>query len=305
MASKKISDLLQYTSPVNTDYLIVETAEGTRKITYENLMKLIDSRITAITPANNAAAHNGIFRGKDLTNIYTIDEICQRISNGTFEDLYIGDYFDITISTTYTENEIVRCVLAGFDMYLNIGSSTEVLGHHAVIVLKNCFSKGAAMNPTDTTVGGFFGSDMWKTILPTYQTALQSVLGNHILEYQTRVTSAIDENLNSNAGCGLKGASTKCAVIDTYISLLSEIQVYGSNVLNSSFYDIGYDCLQLPLFALDLTAKTSGKGNSNKSWYWLKNVASTSNFATIGCFGDAQSGNASLELGVRPLFLIG
>ena len=49
--------------------------------------------------SDSAAAHNSIYRGKNLTNVYTVDEICQRISAGTFKDLYVGDYFDISITT--------------------------------------------------------------------------------------------------------------------------------------------------------------------------------------------------------------
>jgi hypothetical protein len=47
----------------------------------------------------NALNHNGIYRGKDLTNIYTVDEMYARIHNGTFEDLYLGDYFTKSITT--------------------------------------------------------------------------------------------------------------------------------------------------------------------------------------------------------------
>lgn len=43
--------------------------------------------------------HNGIFRGKDLTDVYTVDEMYERIHNGTFEDLYLGDYFTKSITT--------------------------------------------------------------------------------------------------------------------------------------------------------------------------------------------------------------
>ena len=92
-----------------------------------------------------ASSHNGIFRGKDLTNIYSIDEICERISDGTFCDLYIGDYFDITINTSYTANEIVSCVLAGFDMYLN-ACDRKFEDHHAVIVPKNYVNQTNKMN---------------------------------------------------------------------------------------------------------------------------------------------------------------
>ena len=79
MANKKITELVQATSIVNTDLLLLETANGTRSIAYQDLKKPIDDAVTdAAKPhpfANNAAAHNGIFRGKDLTAIYTIDQI--------------------------------------------------------------------------------------------------------------------------------------------------------------------------------------------------------------------------------------
>lgn len=315
MANKKITELVKATSVANTDLLLLETTNGTRSISYEDMRKPIDKDIDkAAEPhpfANNAAAHNGIFRGKNLTNVYTVDQIVAKIANGTFEDLYIGDYFDITISTSYTTNEKVRCILAGFDMYWNNGD-TAFNRHHAVIVPKNCFNKTAAMNPTNTTVGGFIGSDMWKTILPAYQTALQAALGNHILLHRTLLTNTINADLNSNAGAGFKGASSNWEWIDTYLSLLSEIQVYGSNVFSSSFYDTGCDNLQLPLFALDPTAKvcgknttTDGNGDGGRQWYWLRNVASASGFAGVGYSGASSYNLASNSGGVRPLFCIG
>lgn len=60
--------------------------------------------------SNSAAAHNSIYRGKNLTNVYTVDEICQRISAGTFKDLYVGDYFDISITTDLGGTETVRWI---------------------------------------------------------------------------------------------------------------------------------------------------------------------------------------------------
>lgn len=313
MANKKITELVQATSIVNTDLLLLETANGTRSIAYQDLKKPIDDAVAdAAKPhpfANNAAAHNGIFRGKDLTSL-GIEEICSRISSGLFTDLYIGDYFDITISTSFTTSEVVRCVLAGFDTYWNNGD-TPFRSHHAVIVPKNCFTATAAMNPTNTTDGGFVGSNMWTTILPVYKDALQSALGNHILEHKTLLTNTIGADLNSNAGAGFKGASSNWAWTSTYLSLLSEIQVYGSNVFSSSFYDTGCDNLQLPLFALDPTAKVCKLGGtddasaSNRYWYWLRNVASASLFADVNSGGYSGYSVASGSNGVRPLFCIG
>lgn len=95
-----------------------------------------------------AVSHNLIYREKNLTNEYTIEEICEKISNGSFDDLFVGDYFDIEISTEFTEKEIVRCVFAGFDLFYGKGDA-PLRSHHAVIVPKNCFTKPFAVEPYD------------------------------------------------------------------------------------------------------------------------------------------------------------
>ena len=43
--------------------------------------------------------HNGIFRGKDLTNVYTIDQMYSMIHSGKFDDLFLGDYFTKSMTT--------------------------------------------------------------------------------------------------------------------------------------------------------------------------------------------------------------
>ncbi|MBQ1538556.1 MAG: hypothetical protein IIZ73_09605, partial [Ruminococcus sp.] len=47
----------------------------------------------------NPENHNGIYRGKDLTNVYTIEQIYERVHDGSFEDLYLGDYFTVHLTT--------------------------------------------------------------------------------------------------------------------------------------------------------------------------------------------------------------
>ena len=47
----------------------------------------------------NAVNHNGIFRGKDLTNVYTVEQMYAMIHDGTFSDLFLGDYFTKSITT--------------------------------------------------------------------------------------------------------------------------------------------------------------------------------------------------------------
>lgn len=292
---------------MDTDLFIVETNEGTRTVPYSMMKSSSDAE-----SINCAASHNAVFRGKDLTNVYTIDEICNRISNGTFEDLYIGDYFDITISTTYTSNEIVRCVLAGFDIYLNSGD-IALVNHHAVIVPKNCFQDIAPINSSyNTALYGSAGASLYQVVFPVYTSALQYVFGEHIIKYRLQLPDNVNKDLYS--GAGLKGSPDSNSWCDIYLSLLTENQVYGNS--NYSYYDIGIDNIQFPLFSFSPTARicgknntTSGDGDGSRQTYWLRNIASSDDssdkFASIHTSGNIFITTSKVKLGIRPYFLIG
>ena len=252
-----------------------------------------------------ASAHNSIYRGKNLTNVYTVDEICQRISAGTFKDLYVGDYFDISITTDLGGAETVRCILAGFDVFWNNGD-TAFTKHHAVIVPKDCFKTKSVMNDTNVTTGGYVGSKMYKTVLPVYAAALQTALNNHILSHRELLTTAVSTTGNSNAGAGITGYASNWEWKDCLVKLMSEIQVYGSTVLSSSFYDTGCDNIQFPLFRLAPNLKVAGLGhNGSRWWYWLSAVVSAAAFAHCTDGGSSRRGGAAGGGGVRPYFCIG
>lgn len=194
--------------------------------------------------ADNAAAHNSIYRGKNLTNVYTVDEICKRISDGTFKDLYIGDYFDKSITTSLGGTETVRLVLAGFDVMWNNGD-TALTKHHAVVVPKDCFKTKAKMNETSVTTGGYAGSDMHTKVLPVYAAALQNVLNNHIITHRELLTTAVSTTGNSNAGAGYTGYASAWEWQDCQLRLMSEIQIYGSTV----FRFLPYMTREMPIYS--------------------------------------------------------
>ena len=279
---------------------------GAKALDNENKCNSSKQSSGVIVDFGNAGYHNSIYRGKDLTNIYSIDEICSRIQSGTFEDMYIGDYFDITISTSYTTSEVVRCILAGFDIYLGCGD-TALTRHHAVIVPKNCFTATAYMNSSNITTGGYTGSSMYKTTLPVYKDALAKVFGSHLLMHRSLLTNATNSS-SSCAGVGLSGASSGWAWFDTYLRLMSEVDITGATVCSSSFHDVGEANIQLPLFRLNPSSKIAGLGgvsDGGRQWYWEAAVASSANFCHMYYYGNSDNGYASATGGVRPRWLIG
>lgn len=265
---------------------------------------------------NSAASHNAIFRGMDLTNKYTVDQICERISSGTFEDLYIGDYFDITFTNPSGSEEQMRCILAAFDYYYHPVGYSGTNQHHALIVPKNCVSGSYAINtkyekyPSEK---GFTKSTMFTTILPSFVTPLQTALNNHIIQHKNYFVSGLNAYGASAAGVGMTGYASSWSNIATYLSLLSEVQVYGTQVWSSSPYNVGYDTGQLPLFAFDKTAKLAGEGGgvqdkgagNSYNYWWLRDLVSADSFARVYATGRAFHDNALSGTGLRPFFLIG
>ena len=255
---------------------------------------------------HNAGCHNTMYRGIDLTNVYSIEEICNRISSGTFKDLYIGDYFDIIISTEYNQSEIVRCILAGFDSLYMTGDR-DGFNHHAVIVPKNSFSTTHRMNQTSTTSGAYYNSYIHQTVLPKYADALYQVFGSHMYVYRDILTTEIEPNVSPNGYGGWTGASGAWGWYDVKLRLLNECAVFGNSVFSSSAFDTGILNKQLPLFALNPRHAMAGIGGTGdgRAWYWLSSVASSDRFCYASAYGCPDCSSAMGEAGIRPMFLIG
>ncbi len=88
------------------------------------------------------ALHRNTYRGKDITRYYTDGSLYTRISNGSFEDIYVGDYI-IANDVTW--------IIADLDNYLYTGD-TQLTKHHATIIPAIPLMD-AKMNDTDTTEG--------------------------------------------------------------------------------------------------------------------------------------------------------
>lgn len=259
---------------------------------------------------DGAAAHNAHPRGINLLTIMDKDEMFGRIADGTFKDEYIGDYFDITISTEYTANEPVRCLFSVFDPYLNMGD-TPLTRHHVGIVPQNCFAKTHQMNSTNTTVNGYANAAI-NAALGKYANAIAVAIGqSHLITHRSLLTKGISETGASMGGAGFIGCSNSWEWKDIRVQLLSEAQVHGNRFWSSSGYDGGIDTQQLPLFRLNPAARICKLGGvddvnaSNRQWWWLRDVASTVAFSFVDKDGSADSHSASYSGGVRPFFLIG
>lgn len=261
--------------------------------------------VDKLIPPNTAAAHNAIYRGKNLTGVYSDAEICSMISKGTFDDLFIGDYVVKQITTELGGTESVTCYFADFDTFYNNGD-TALGRHHATMVPKDAFKTTAQMNATNTTEGGYFSSKMHQETLPIYAAALATAFSNHLLSHRSLLTTSMNPDLDAQGGAGWKGATNGWEWKDVQLRLMSEVQVYGATVFSSSGYDVGEANTQFNLFRHNPAAKIAGLGNNGgRYWYWLSAVTSAAGFASVSGRGASGSNSASNAGAVRPYFLIG
>lgn len=282
--TKKVTDLSAVTTIADANLIPVHDGTGLKKITFANLKaKTIEQTEDKIAPLlfNNAGAHNAIYRGKNLGASVTTAQY-NAIKAGTFDDLYIGDYWVIN-GVTWR--------IAAFDYYLRCGD-TDLTTHHAVIVPDNSLYDHV-MNDTNTTDGGYVGSKMYKEGLESAKITIKAAFSGHVLSHRIYLTNAVAN--------GKPSAGAWC---DSEVDLMCEEMVYGGGIFrptsDGSTVPANYrvEKSQLPLFAHrpDLI--------SNRVYYWLRDVVTAAHFALVATDGHAGSIDAGYSVGVRPAFCI-
>lgn len=280
--TKKFADLEAILSVTGTEQMLIHDGNGVKVITVENLHKGLQADIDSVRNvlADGAAAHNCIYRGKNLGASVTAEQYAA-ISSGKFTDLYIGDYWVIK-GVTYR--------IAAFDYYYNCGD-TNFTKHHVVIVPDTSLYK-AQMNTSNVTTGGYTGSAMYKSNLAQAKTTIKAAFGSaHVLTKRELLTNAVNGNTPSG-----------WAWFDSDVELMNEVQVYGSvawGAHDGNGYNVASGDGQFPLFMFDRTKL------HNREDYWLRDVASASYFSFVYSGGRASYDNASISFGVRPAFCIG
>jgi hypothetical protein len=127
---------------------------------------------------------NSIGGGKDLTNLYTLEELSAKVRSGDFSGLAIGDYITKSVKVGSNAAREEDFVIAGFDYWYGIGDS-EMATHHLVLVPKNGFYELAKMNDSNTTTGGYYLSQMHGIASVAYTACTGGALTNPVADYTT------------------------------------------------------------------------------------------------------------------------
>ena len=201
---------------------------------------------------------------------YSIDEICRRIADGSFEGLYVGDHFYINGK---------EYLFAGFDC-LPDGYKTadgKFRDHFAVIIPGECMdvarmyaSRMDNKNRNMPGDAGYKNSHIYKNVLPKLANRIQKDFNNHILH------KADQQELE----------------------LLSRNMIDGRENVNG----------QLPIFKMWPHTKsvTSRLFGSRGIWYWLRDQVEGGRFAACEPSGIVSDlAETADSVGVRPYFCIG
>lgn len=233
-----------------------------------------------ISILDNAGTHNMIYRGKNLGSSLTTEQAAA-IKAGTFEDIYLGDYWQIGG---------VDYLAAGFDYWYQCGD-TACTTHHVVIIPRNHLYT-YHMNASNTTEGGYVGSDMYKNGLTQAKATFNSAFGSaHILNHREHLTNAVSNGRPSGG-----------TWYDSTVELPNENMMYGSHIFAPASdgtnipnnYTISKS--QLPLFRL-----APWYSFTRSTWCWLRDVVSAAYFAGASNYGYCTYNAASTEAGVRPV----
>lgn len=285
----KFTDYTQKTKPADADLLLIHDNAGAanKKTPFSGVWAWIKNKIESedLSPMlyKNSGAHNGIYRGKSLGSTVT-EAQWSAISAGTFDGLYIGDYWIIG-------GVVWR--IAAFDYYYNCGDK-NFTKHHVVIVPDTSLYNHV-MNDGNVTTGAYVGSKMYTEGLERAKATINNAFGSsHVLSHRIYLSNATS---NGRASAG--------AWTDSTVDLMCEHMVYGSGIFSpvsdGSTVPDNYrvEKGQLPLFLLE------PKIICNRTTWWLRDVISSATFASVGSSGRANYNSASNAYGVRPAFCIG
>lgn len=250
-------------------------------------VQVIIDAASLLYESSGAGFHNSIYRGKYLGDHVT-DEQYAAIAAGTFDGLFIGDYWII-------DNVYYR--IAAFDYWYGMGD-TACNTHHVVIVPDTNIATGIPMNSTKVTTGAYVGSDFYtgnndNTGKSQCTTKINSAFGlAHILSHREYLKNAV-----------ANGYESPGAWYDSTIELMTEQMVYGcmvfGNVINGTDIPASYtiDNAQLPLFALEHSRIC------NSAYWWLRDIVSSTHFAGVSGLGLCSYHGASDSfIGIRPAF---
>ena len=273
------------------DFFIIDGPSGAGKVRVKELAQALADKF----PKNAASVgvgygKSGSYRGASLgsgTSFAAASSAAQRaaISAGTFEGLFIGDYWTIN-------NRVYR--IADFNYWKRSGDSDFNTNH--IIIVPDVNFGNSSMSDSNTTAGAYVGSQMYTSsdsMLNAARNTISNDFGSYLASHKEYLPNAVDSN----------GAQSAGAWYSSTVELMNEPMVFGCFIRAKPTSSVGHlytiDKAQLALFRLNPVMVHP------RYSYWLRDVVSSSEFAAVAGSGVANGYSASgAWAGVRPAFAV-
>lgn len=287
----------------SNDVLILDRVGiGTRSVLAEKLAPTFESML--LSPLNRKLFYRGKNLGTTITNAQKT-----AIQNGTFEDMFLGDYWTINSR---------KWIIADFDYWYNrtpIASST-ITYHHLVLIPDNpllsaqfysgsqspytsfaCFGTSTLLTSSLSTAQAYAVQDFGTMLKDTgkrqyFKTGKEVLVSDkyHLCEY---TDSPYNYNIN-----------TKVLIMNCIMALgypLPGVYMYPDTNYNHYVYTIGIDDSQLSLFKVKKDSLKTGNGTS----YWLRDMESFAPYCIDEYGRISEAMHYSASAGVRPVVCLG
>ena len=194
-------------------------------------------------------------------------------------------------------------VIAGLNPMKGTSTPYRLTENHVgLIVIPHTTQKwnesGNTYTGGDGRGAGYANSDLHYYLTNTLLPLVQSDLGSaNLLAHSKLLSNAVNQTGTNKMGSAT-GCSSSWGWVSSYISALSEVQVYGATVWSSSGFDTGEACRQLDVFRVYNHTEIFGG-----EYPWFRDVVSASCAAFARSRGYADYNTASDAYYVAALVL--
>lgn len=210
------------------DQVLVQRTIDNGDSSDQKVMKYAISEDTFTQIANVTPYHLGyrrnIYRGKNLGSSVTPEQ-WETIRTGAFDNLFIGDYWDI---------DGVKWNIVDFNYFLNVWSETNktwLRTPHVVIMPNGRIGGNAKMNDTDTNSGGYVSAAIRSYLNGDVKTAIYNIFGSgHIL----KVPRNFSNGANTSGVTGMIAVDSEVDLPSTGMITGTSYQAYSSSFIGNA-----------------------------------------------------------------------
>lgn len=286
----KITDYPSVVNLVENNVFLIDGPEGTKQITAKDLAGALcyilgsDGYYEFLDGILPVEERRMTFRGKNLGPSLTREQ-AQHIANGDFKGFYIGDYWT---------DDVTNWRIVDINYWLGTGNSPVCQTPHLVIMPDKILYTGVINQDAGNVKGSYLGSEMYKTGLNRAKEMVNSFFGeNNVLNHKEYLSNSTTDGYPSGS-----------AWVESTVELPNEIMMYGTVVSSA----IGNCATVFPhVHTIDKTQLALMKIHPkwicpHRQSQWLRDVAATTSFSSVGNEGVAARAAVTNLYGVRPVF---